>query len=172
MKIYLFPIVIGGFIVTFVLQAFMYSSVGLQSQMLQTRLEEINKKLDKLQTDIDISSSLVGARRDSPESATKSTSTIETNTSDILVDPSDPLSAENLQKTLEATATTGDNITLKASWNTVDVFETTKASSRIVGKISSGKTYKIAQRGNGWYKINLDANTAAWVQAQFVYETI
>ncbi len=161
MKIYLFPVVIAGFILTFIMQAFSYSTIGLQTQMLQKQLTEINQKLDKIQI-----------QTQNQTAADPTAGKLKAITAkDSSFDSSDLLSPENLSKTLGAT-TDGTKVSLKPSWTAVDVYETTKASSKIVGKIDTGKTYPITQRSQDWYQIKLDNGVSAWVQAQFVYETL
>ena len=173
MKIYLYPVIIGGFTLTVILQGVLFASSGLQSQHLQKQLDEVNQKLSDLQT-LTNNEVVPGITK----ITTKNTTQVLQPTSDNLTgstnsDPNDLLSPENLSKTLGAATGTGTKgIKLKSNWTSVDVYESKQASSRIIGRIDANNTYLIISKNQDWYQIKLDAQTNAWVQAQFVNETI
>lgn len=101
MKIYLFPVVLGGFVITIILQAVLFASTGLQNQHLQKQLNDVTQRLDKLQSlTADNIATLVFKKlmTDTPTDPAKS----EVNL--VQSDPNDLLSPENLSKILgEAT---------------------------------------------------------------------
>lgn len=183
MKNYLPAIVFSGFIITIILQGVLFASTSLQSQHLKTQIAEISKKIDALQL----------ASDNSLDSISKLKSEIQTSEDKLLEnsqalalaesDPNNLLSATNLSKTLGTTTisptktnlptseTKNQKIRLKSNWNNVDVYETAKPSSRIIGQIGNGKDYPIITKQQDWYQIKIDTLTNAWVQSQFVYET-
>jgi hypothetical protein len=172
MKIFLFPVVIGGFIITFIFQGVMFANAGLQNQRLQKQLDELNQKLDRLQA---VTDNEIIPKISQTKSIPSPTNPSDSSSSSLSSDPNDLLSPSNLAKTLGAETTTPqtpDRISLKPSWKTVDTYETAKASSKIIGKIELGKSYIIIDKKTDWYQIKLDSQVNAWVQAQFVYETI
>lgn len=64
------------------------------------------------------------------------------------------------------------NITITDSrWNTIDVFQDTIASSKIISQIEYGETYPFFESRGNWYRIELPSGQDGWVSASFVKET-
>lgn len=61
-------------------------------------------------------------------------------------------------------------VQLKKNWQTADVFETPKASSKIVGQIIRDKIYFIFAKEDGWFKIDYKLSERGWVQASLIDE--
>ncbi len=162
MKVLLFPVVIGGFVLVILFQAILFSSASTQHQASQKRLELIEKKIDLMQKSID--NDVIG--KISNLKQTKTNEEPDTTLSGIL-------SKENIEYTLGAqTTATASALTLKPQWNKTDVYEFSKASSKIVGEIQKGETYKVLDKLADWYKIQLNSKITGWVSVQFVNETI
>lgn len=159
MKIYLFPIVIGGFVITIILQGVLFTSTSLQSQGLQKQLTELSEKLDQIK--------LSGAVN-SPE-ATKLKETL-TKTKPAETDPDNLLSPEKLSQTLGTTTTS--NVRLKSGLTTAKAYENTETSSPVIGTIQANRDYPLVSYQGDWYLIKLDLGKNAWVQSSEVYETL
>ena len=64
------------------------------------------------------------------------------------------------------------NITITdGKWNTIDVFQETVSSSKIIGQIEYGETYPFFESQGNWYRIELPGGQDGWVSANFVKET-
>lgn len=64
------------------------------------------------------------------------------------------------------------NITITDNrWNTIDVFQDTVSSSKIIGQIEYGETYPFFESRGNWYRIELPSGQDGWVSASFVKET-
>lgn len=64
------------------------------------------------------------------------------------------------------------NITITDNrWNTIDVFQDTIASSKIISQIEYGETYPFFESRGSWYRIELPSGQDGWVSASFVKET-
>jgi hypothetical protein len=64
------------------------------------------------------------------------------------------------------------NITITDSrWSTIDVFQDTVSSSKIIGQIEYGETYPFFESQGNWYRIELPSGQNGWVTASFVNET-
>jgi len=174
MKNYIPALFFCGLVVLTLLQGFMFANSSSSISHLQDQLTQIEEKIDRLQT-------ATTSDNQPPLTSIINTATPSSHI-DLLAssDSDDLLSPENLSKTLSAatgsvsatpTSHIGSNVKTKSEWKAVDVYETTKTSSRITGQILSNKDYVIVERRQGWYLIKLDTNTSAWVQSQFVYET-
>ena len=161
MKILLFPVVIGGFIFVILFQGILFANTSTQFQTTQKKLDLVEKKLDLLQKSIE--TDVIGKL-----STLKQTNVIKEDSAlDGLLSP------ENLALTLGAqTTATPSGITLKSQWNKTDVYESSKASSKIVGEIQKGQSYSMIEKNADWYKIQLNSKIVGWVSVQFVNETI
>lgn len=63
------------------------------------------------------------------------------------------------------------NITIVDSkWSTIDVFQDTLSSSKIIGQIEYGETYPFFESQGNWYRIELPSGQDGWVSASFVKE--
>jgi len=63
------------------------------------------------------------------------------------------------------------NITIADSkWSTIDVFQDTVSSSRIIGQIEYGESYPFFESRGDWYQIELPGGQEGWVSASFVKE--
>ena len=55
-------------------------------------------------------------------------------------------------------------------WSTIDVFQDTVSSSKIIGQIEYGETYPFFESRGNWYRIELPSGQDGWVSASFVKE--
>lgn len=55
-------------------------------------------------------------------------------------------------------------------WSTVDVFQNSNSSSKIIGQAVYGKSYPYTRKENSYYYIQLDNNLFGWIHSQFVKE--
>jgi len=157
-------LILGGLVLTIILQGVLFASTGMQANRLQKELSEITIMLNKLQTTTDISLTLASNKKEAVLGTTKLQEITQNQ------DPNDLLTPENLSLTLDTPA--ANSVKLKPNQNNIDAYEATRTSSRITGQLVSGTDYSIITKQTGWYLIKLDTQTNAWVQAQFVNETI
>ena len=169
MKGTLFSITLGGLALIVILQGVLFTSTSLQSQRLQKQVSELSQKFDDLDSTLSETRGLItkiNSFIDEPLPESEDLSNLTTN------DPYNLLSPENLAQTLGVSTTaTEKTVRLQGSWNTIDVFETPKASSQVTGQLLSGKDYTVISKQQDWYQIKLNSLTSAWVSANFVYET-
>lgn len=159
MKIYLFPIVIGGFVITIILQGVLFTSTSLQSQRLQKQITEVAQKLDQQKLSETVNS---------PD-ATKIKETLsKTKTTE--TDPNNLLSEEKLSQTLGTS--TASKVRLKPGLTTAKAYENTQTGSRVIGTIKDNQDYPLVSYQGDWYLIKLDIGNNAWVQNSDVYETL
>lgn len=59
-------------------------------------------------------------------------------------------------------------VQLKKNWQSADVFEAPKASSKIIGQIVPEKIYFIYAKEAGWYKVDYKISERGWVQASLI----
>lgn len=161
MKIFLFPVVIGGFVIMIIFQGILYAYTSSQFQAIQKQVITIEKKVDLIQNIIN--NDVVG----------KLSTLRQTNNTKVEPVLDGLLSPDNLALTLGASTTLSPStIILKNQWNKVDVYENSKASSKVVGQVQKNQNYQVLEKHPDWYKIQLDPTTIGWVQVQFVNETI
>jgi hypothetical protein len=95
MKSSLFYLIFGGLLVTIMLQAIMFASMGLQSNHLKKDITDLNIRFDKIQNSLDATEKIIvkiNSFIDEP---------LPQNVSPTPSDPENLLSPENLRKTLE-----------------------------------------------------------------------
>jgi hypothetical protein len=162
MKVLLFPVVIGGFVLVLLFQGIQFASFSSSQQATQKKIDQLEEKIDLLQKSID------------NDVVAKITSLKQTKSiTDTNTDLTGLLSPENVAYTLGVqTTATPSAIALKSAWNKTDVYEQSKASSKIVGEIQKGQTYQVLEKLADWYKIQLNSKNTGWVSVQFVNETI
>lgn len=95
MKTSLFYFIFGGLVITVILQAALFASTGLQANRLEKQISEINQKFDKLESSMEATKKIITKINSFIDEPLPTDST--TNNSS---DPNDPLSPENLEKTL------------------------------------------------------------------------
>lgn len=162
MKVLLFPVIVGGFVLVIIFQGILFANNSANFQATQKKLDQIEKKVDLIQKSID--NDLIAKI-----SSTKQTKTIVESDTTL----SGILSEENIAYTLGTqTTATPSSITLKPQWNKTDVYEFSKASSKMIGEIQKGQTYKVLDKASDWYKIQLNSKITGWVSVQFVNEEI
>ena len=59
-------------------------------------------------------------------------------------------------------------VQLKNDWQTADVFQEAKASSKIIGQIVKDKLYFIYEINGAWYKIDYNLNLQGWIQSSVI----
>ncbi len=157
MKLYLFPVVLGGFVLMFVFQGLQFVSTNLATQKLEKQLTELSEKVDKYQNQ-------------KPEAQTTTNKLQEIVTAKETTDNSgdDLLTPEKLSQTLGAES--GSHVRLVAEKQSLEAYEGTSATSRVTAHLQANKDYTVLDKQTGWYQIKIDPNTKAWVQAQYVYE--
>jgi hypothetical protein len=55
-------------------------------------------------------------------------------------------------------------------WEKVEVYEESKASSKIIGYAEYGTLYFLSQKEDNWCQIELEEGQLGWIQAQFISE--
>lgn len=55
-------------------------------------------------------------------------------------------------------------------WQTVSVYETSSYSSRLVGSIAFGTTYRFSEKAGTWYQIVVSSTIKGWVPERFLKE--
>lgn len=61
-------------------------------------------------------------------------------------------------------------VQLKKNWETADVFQDPKASSKIIGQVVKDKLYYVYEIDAHWFKIDYKFNQLGWIQASLVDE--
>jgi hypothetical protein len=77
---------------------------------------------------------------------------------------------EQLTSTLSANIDIKGIVKLKKNWQQAEVYETNRASAKILGKIVQGKLYFVYDKAPNWYKIEYENGQWGWVQTSLVEE--
>ena len=155
MKVMIFPVLFGGFLITFIFLGISFSQSSLNFQKIEKRLEEQNKKISTLEEKID--QPKVEVTNNNPKLTSKEDNIY-----------TDLLSPENLNYTLGTT--TNLHVSLKKPWNQADIYESSKANSKIVGQAKSDTSYQVIEKKDSWYHIKINNNQEGWIQNNFVDE--
>jgi|GEM_PF-3525764 len=77
------------------------------------------------------------------------------------------------QLSVTPTPATASYITLAdPKWKSIDVYEDKFASSKIIGEIIYGKTYKVLKKEGDYFQITLSSALKGWLHKQFVKEIL
>jgi len=170
MKTYFPSIIVGGLILTLILQGIIFADTNIQFQKLQKEIKNISEKLIILQTDTDrMTASLIKLNNETTASDIVKQQTNQAFLAE--TDPNGVLSNANVSQTLGIQSTTETKLRLKSGWNNIDIYESAKPSSRIIAQIINNQDYLVIEKQPNWYKIKLTNLSEGWVQSQFVYET-
>lgn len=159
MKIFVFPVIVGGFAITFILQGIQFSSQNLKLNEIKSETEALRKEVQVLTKNLDNLTLRIEKI---------SINNIAPPKSD-LAQLDGLLSPEVLSQTLGAT--TSKSVTVKSQWDKVDVYESSKLNSKVVGQATSGQNLPVITSNNGWYQVTLKENLSGWIQNTFVNES-
>ncbi len=127
-----------------------------QMKSLEASNQKLNAKLDEVKKALEGTKSAGSSQKD-----VLGLSTID-NTADFIK-----------KVTGNKTASAGlGYITIKDQrWTTLDVYEGSDFSSKVLGKIKYGLNYKYFINNNNWYYIQLDSSVEGWVDGSYVKAT-